>query len=342
MKWHSILKNAEKQLRELPLFESETMVAKIQFEVDMSIKALFPDDQGEVKKILREKNENIEKQLKQRRQIKWMKFIDRRSYGYYVPNDNPGEKSVIDPTKMIDRIQPVNDIKRELHKNITVRRGKKKSYAEIVRGCSSKNNEGLISSEELVSMDNLDKNSIYAMEINNGVGNIGLSEHHKEFIKVHENTVLETGCDGNMTKLQSFNEQEPRIKNTECEEITSEEGKDAVITGLFRENFEHNLTRSDEDLVDILVDLGKKNSILSIDITEGLNVSNEGDKFTKLVPPETDQIKTAVFNDSSMSKKNSEAIGSFTEDGRLKGFFCSKTAFNLSKKILTEAEIKKC
>ena len=92
------------------------------------------------------------------------------------------------------------------------------------------------------------------MEINNGVGNIGLSEHHKEVIKVHDNTVLQRGCDGNMTGLQNFNEQEPRIKNTECEEITSEEGKDAVITGLFRENFERNLTRSDEDLVDVLVD----------------------------------------------------------------------------------------
>ena len=219
-----------------------------------------------------------------------------------------------------------------MHKNITVRRGKKKSYAEIVRGCSSKNNEGLSSSEELVSMDNLNKNSIYTMEINNGMGNIGLSEHHKKVIKVHESTVLERACDGNMTKLQSFNEQEPRIKNTECEEITSEEGKDAVITGLFRENFEHNLTRSDEDLVDILVDLGKKNSMLNIDINEGLNVSNVGDKFPKLVPPETDQNKAAVFNDSSTSEKNSEAIGSFTEDGRLKRFFCSKTVFNQSKK----------
>ena len=43
MKWYSILKNAEKKLRELFLFESQTMVAKIQLEVDMSIKALFPN-----------------------------------------------------------------------------------------------------------------------------------------------------------------------------------------------------------------------------------------------------------------------------------------------------------
>ena len=131
MKWHSILKNPEKQLTELLLFESETMVAKIRFEVDMSIKALFPNNQVEVKNILREKNQNIAKQLKQRRQRKWKKFIDRPNYAYYLPNENPGEKSVIDPTKRIDRIQPVNNVKRELHKNITVRRGKKKSYTEI-------------------------------------------------------------------------------------------------------------------------------------------------------------------------------------------------------------------
>ena len=35
--------------------------------------------------------------------------------------------------------------------------------------------------------------------------------------------------------------------------------------------------------------------MLNIDIT-GLNVSNVGDKFWKLVLPETDQNKTVVFN----------------------------------------------
>ena len=87
------------------------------------------------------------------------------------------------------------------------------------------------------------------MEINNGVRNMGLSEHHEKVSKVHEGTALEKGCDKNMTGLQNFNEQEPRIKNTECEEITSEEGNDAVITGLFREKLQQNLTRSDEDLL---------------------------------------------------------------------------------------------
>ena len=46
------------------------MVAKIQFEVGMSIKALFSNDQGEVKNFLRENNQNKEKQLKLRIQKK--------------------------------------------------------------------------------------------------------------------------------------------------------------------------------------------------------------------------------------------------------------------------------
>ena len=64
--WHSILKNAKKQLVEFLLFKSEAMVAKMQFIVIMSIKALFPNYHGEVKNILREKNRNIEKQLKKK------------------------------------------------------------------------------------------------------------------------------------------------------------------------------------------------------------------------------------------------------------------------------------
>ena len=44
------------------------MVDKIQFVAVITIKALFPHDQGEAKNILKEKNWNIEKQLKQLRQ----------------------------------------------------------------------------------------------------------------------------------------------------------------------------------------------------------------------------------------------------------------------------------
>ena len=144
---------------------------------------------------------------------------------------------------------------------------------------------------------------------------------------------LEKHCDKNMRGLQSVHEQKPRIENKEYEEITFEDGKDAISIGSLRENFEQCLTKSDEDLVDVLVDLCKKNSVRNIDINKGLNISNVGDQFPKVFPPETDQNKTAVFNDSSMPEKKSKAKGSVTEDGHLKGYFCSKTIFKSSKKL---------
>ena len=55
IKWQNILKNAEKELIKLLLLESEKTIAKIQFEVDNSVNALFPEDQEEVKKHLKEK-----------------------------------------------------------------------------------------------------------------------------------------------------------------------------------------------------------------------------------------------------------------------------------------------
>ena len=47
-----------------------------------------------------------------------------------------------------------------------------------------------------------------------------------------------------------------------------------------------------------------------------------------------------MFNDSSTSEKQSEVKGSFQEVSRLKELFCYKIVFNMSKKILSEAEIK--
>ena len=101
------------------------MVANIKFEVDMLVGALFPNDQGEGKHILREKHRIIEKQLEQRRQEKWKKFIDQPNYCYYVMNENAGEKSVIEPTQIIDRMESVDSIK-SCTKKLLFTKGRKK------------------------------------------------------------------------------------------------------------------------------------------------------------------------------------------------------------------------
>ena len=63
IKWHNILKNAEKQLIELLLIVSETVAAKLQLEVDQSTDALFIDESQDLRTALEEKNREMKKQL---------------------------------------------------------------------------------------------------------------------------------------------------------------------------------------------------------------------------------------------------------------------------------------
>ena len=46
------------------MLESETIIAKIQFEVDNSVNVLFPEDQEENRKYLKEKNRKLKEKLK--------------------------------------------------------------------------------------------------------------------------------------------------------------------------------------------------------------------------------------------------------------------------------------
>ena len=95
IKWQKILKSAEKELIELLLLESETIIAKIQFEVDSSVNALFPKDQEEVRQHLKEKNRKLKEKLKKRREKKWKKFTNRPNYGYYSPKVDPPHQQVL-------------------------------------------------------------------------------------------------------------------------------------------------------------------------------------------------------------------------------------------------------
>ena len=65
------------------MLESETITAKIQFEVDNSINAFFQ----KIKKKLLGMTEQLktERTTKKCREKKWKKFTNRPSYGYYPP-----------------------------------------------------------------------------------------------------------------------------------------------------------------------------------------------------------------------------------------------------------------
>ena len=132
IKWQKIRKSGEKQLTELLLLELETIIAKIQFGVDNSLNALFPEDQEEIRKHLKEKNRKLKEKLKKWREKKWKMFTNRPNYGYYSPKVDPQHQQVLvcSPKEAV----ATND-SLSLHRNVTARKNKRKrkSYPEIVK-----------------------------------------------------------------------------------------------------------------------------------------------------------------------------------------------------------------
>ena len=105
------------------MLESETITAKIQFEVDNSINAFFQ----KIKKKLQGMREQLktERTTKKYREKKWKKFTNRPSYGYYPPK-------LLSNTK--------GSYLSNLHRSVTVRKNKRKrnSYAGTVKENISK------------------------------------------------------------------------------------------------------------------------------------------------------------------------------------------------------------
>ena len=128
-KWQKILKNAEKELTGLLLLEWETVTAKIQFEVENSVNAFFPEDQEAVRKHLKEKNRKLKEQLKKRREKKSKKFTTHPNYGYYSPKVDPPQLLVSSSKEVV----AANDSS-GLSRNVTVRKSKRKRkiHTEIV------------------------------------------------------------------------------------------------------------------------------------------------------------------------------------------------------------------
>ena len=96
--------------------ESETIITKFQFEVDNSVNALFPEDQEEIIKHLKENNRKLKEKLKNRRERKWKKFTNRPNYGYYSPKVDPPHQQVLisSPKEVV----AANDLS-SLHRNVT-------------------------------------------------------------------------------------------------------------------------------------------------------------------------------------------------------------------------------
>ena len=77
------IENAEKELIEVLLLKSETIIAKIQFEVDNSVNSLFPEDQEEGRKHLKERNRKLKITTKKLGREEMEELTVHPNHGYY-------------------------------------------------------------------------------------------------------------------------------------------------------------------------------------------------------------------------------------------------------------------
>ena len=93
--------------------------------MDHSIDAFFPNESQDIRTTLEEKNREVKKQLKKSRERKWKKFTGRPDCGYYTSKTDSHKEENLksrSPKQVI-----VNGT--QLHRNVTVRKKKKRSYA---------------------------------------------------------------------------------------------------------------------------------------------------------------------------------------------------------------------
>ena len=140
----------------------------MQFEGDSSVNALFPEDQEEVRKHLKEKNRKLKEKLKNRTEKKWKKFTNRPNYGYSSPIVDPPHQQVL--VSSLKEVVAVNDSS-SLHRNVTIRKEKRqrKSYAEIVKEKIPErkgDKQKTVAIEYKENYDKLEKDSLKGIHLN--------------------------------------------------------------------------------------------------------------------------------------------------------------------------------
>ena len=73
-KWDTILFNAEKNLVDLLLVETDSVIKKLKFDFNKALKRQFPDSAEENMSVIKKKHQPYKKQLSMRRRKKFAKF----------------------------------------------------------------------------------------------------------------------------------------------------------------------------------------------------------------------------------------------------------------------------
>ena len=98
---------------------------------------------------------------------------------------------------------------------------------------------------------------------------------------------------------------------------------------------DQNFCESEEDLKKILIDLEQSKYFSDIEAIDDVsNLDLQYNNNTKFGKQETNKVNNIDLSNNQKLEKVLEFKDSLTEVNRLKGYFCSKSVFSLSKKVL--------
>ena len=304
--WNSILYDTEKRLVELLLKESENVIAKIDNEIEIELQKGGESSQEGKRDELEQRNVELKNHLQHRRVKKWNRIKEE------LYKENKTKENVTSASEQKEGA--IRDDDPEKNQTVSLLKESQKNNPNLI-------NETLVCNlENDLFVDNVTDNRRYRKKTSRSYAEVvsGTPDAKKVKMKnTNKNEVPHNKKEG-IINLESIFEDLLR-DNVSIRQETLSPPNICTNSSLSDNNFSNvsgaseNLDDQDFEILNILEDL--------------LKSSDDTEKQVKSVERKNNysiQIKTSITTDES----------------RLSGYFCSETVFNLSNRVLSDAEIR--
>ena len=142
IKWNNILRNAERNLVELLLNESLKVVERVELDLDLELKRVYPKNYEDKRLQLNQKHQKFQRNLDKHRLKKWNHIkqkeisLERISVDY-----NTTEKSDIERKEVKQHSKLVIKNLQNVTDNRHYRKKQNKLYSDVVKSVDSSNEE---------------------------------------------------------------------------------------------------------------------------------------------------------------------------------------------------------
>ena len=320
-KWNAILYEAEKNIIKLLMYESDHAIAKIEVEIQEELKEEDPNRSQKKINQLENKHANFRKVLEKRRSEKWQKF----------------------KTATKSRIQS----NLTLTEKVTESRDSIKISSKQ-SGNYPNNEHNILTSREGSSNINLNKSLISGSSSNatgreeenhlNGINrfitdNKKTREKYKQRLNRTKETVT-TVKSNNVLKEDKQQDDEDRTSYAEAVKYNriSISNDTVNLSEIYNQLLEDELNNTSK--VDIFSSKVCTNSASSSNGSDSIAVE---DNHT-ILSSQDEEVLSIL--EELQKKSPSKDFNINSSNDRISGYFCSDPVFNLSKKILTDIEIK--